>query len=70
MNATFDRNKALFDSIAFGQSISNRLARLKLSYRALEHILGVDHNAIYRAVQGKSVSIESYLRLKLWLEQN
>lgn len=59
----------LFDGPAFALEIRLAMARANLSYRQLSEMIGSDQASIHRAAKhGKPPSIETYLRLRRWLD--
>lgn len=61
--------KPLFDGEAFGLEVRLAMARANISYRELAELIAVDQANIHRvAKHGKSPSIETYLRLRKWLD--
>jgi hypothetical protein len=61
----------LFDGQAFALEVRLAMARANLSYRGLATEIGSDQANIHRvAKHGKPPSIETFLRLRLWLDQD
>jgi predicted transcriptional regulator len=61
----------LFDAKAFGLEVRIAMARENLSLRKLQAITGVDQASIHRAaVKELSPSIETYLRLRRWIDSS
>ena len=59
----------LFDGPAFGLEIRLAMARKNLSYRQLAALAHVDQANIHRvAKRGPPPSVETYLRLRQWLD--
>lgn len=59
----------LFDAPAFALEIRVAMARENLSLRKLQAIIGTDQASIHRAaVKELPPSIETYLRLRRWLD--
>lgn len=61
--------KPLFCPEAFGKLVKHNLALGGVSLREAENLCGVDKATICRVTQGKSPTVENYLRLKRWMEQ-
>lgn len=60
----------LFDAPAFALEIRLAMAEANISYRQLAALIGSDQASCHRvAKKALPPSIETYLRLKLWLEQ-
>lgn len=60
----------LFDASAFSLAVRLAMARANISYRDLAEVIGVDQANIHRvAKRALSPSIETYLRLKKWLDE-
>lgn len=62
--------KPLFDPIAFGDVVHQKMLRDHLSFRDVEDDSGVDHANVYRVTIGGTPNVENYLRLVRWLEQS
>ncbi len=60
----------LYDLEELGEAIQREMSRRNLSYRAMEEEVAVLRNTIHRVVHGKRPDVESYLRLKSWLDRS
>ena len=58
----------LFDGQAFSQEL--RTAMASMSLRKLQAITGVDQASIHRATKGLTPSLETYLRLRAWIDNS
>lgn len=63
------RREPLFDGQAFGLEVRLSMARANLSLRQLAALIDVDQANIHRvAKHGKPPCVETYLRLREWLD--
>jgi predicted transcriptional regulator len=61
---------ALFDAGAFSLEVRLAMARANLSLRQLQTQIGVDQASIHRVAKKQlPPSVETYLRLRRWLDQ-
>ena len=58
----------LFDPSTFATMVNMRMARNSLSQRRAAKQAGISAATINRVLQGRSPDIETYLRLKKWIE--
>lgn len=61
----------VFDVVAFADEVRNAMVESCLSYRQVSTVSGVDPSNIHRLVtKYGSPSVETYLRLRAWLDKN
>ena len=60
----------LFDPIAFGLRVEIALVSRDLTVHQAAEEIGVWHSALYRVISGKSPSVETFLRICRWLDQD
>lgn len=59
----------LFDPQTFAQIVDLRISRQKLSQREAAKQVGISAATMNRVLQGKAPDIETYLRIKRWIEE-
>lgn len=60
--------KQQFFPIAFGKAIAAKLDSLGWTCLFAAAKIGVSKSALSRAINGKPVKVETYLRIRKWLE--
>lgn len=63
-------NAPLFDPKKFGKRVAYTISKRGTTIRQVAKDIGISHASVHRVTQGLTPSVELYLRLKKWMEED